>query len=111
MSRDELQVLKKYLKENLSNGFIWASFLPVASLVLFVKKPGEGLQFCVNYRGLNALIVKNKYPLPLIRKTLDRLCKAVYFIKLDIVAAFNKILMAEVLQALKLRGHRGLCRG
>ena len=49
----------------------------------------------MDYHGLNALTVKNKYPLPLIRKILDRLCKAVYFIKLDIVVAFNKICMAE----------------
>ena len=49
----------------------------------------------MDYRGLNALTVKNKYPLPLIRKTLDRLCKAVYFTKLEIVAAFNKICMTK----------------
>ena len=95
MSRDELQVLKKYLEKNLSKGFIWALFLPAAAPVLFVKKPGRGLWFSVDYRGLNVLTVKNKYPLPLIRETLDRLCKAVHFIKLDIVAAFNKICMAE----------------
>ena len=95
MSRNELQVLKKYLEENLSKGFIPASSSPAAAPVLFVKKPGGGLWFCVNYRGLNAFTVKNKYPLPLIRETLDKLCKAVYFIKLDIVAAFNKICMAE----------------
>ena len=95
MSRDELQVLKKYLEENLSKRFIRASFSPAAAPVLFVKKPSGGLWFCVNYCGLNALTVKNKYPLPLIRETLDRLCKAVYFTKLDIVAAFNKICMAE----------------
>ena len=49
----------------------------------------------MDYRGLNALTIKNKYPLPLIRKTLDRLCKGIYFTKLDIVTAFNKICMAE----------------
>ena len=95
MSRDKLQVLKKYLEENLSKGFIQALSSPAAAPVLFIKKPGESLWFCVSYRGLNALTVKSKYPLPLIRKTLDRLCKAVYFTKLDIVAAFNKICMAE----------------
>ena len=95
MSRDELHVLKKYREKNLSKRFIWASYLPAAAPVLFVKKPGGGLWFCVNYRGLNALTVKNKYPLPLIRKTLDRFCKAVYFTKLDIVNAFNKICIAK----------------
>ena len=43
MSRDELQVLKKYLEDNLSKRFIWASFLTAAAPVLFVKKPGGGL--------------------------------------------------------------------
>ena len=95
MSRNELQVLKKYLEENLSKGFIWASFSPAAAPVHFVKNLGGGLWFCMDYCGLNALTVKNKYPLPLISETLDRLCKAVYFTKLNIVAAFNKICMAE----------------
>ena len=95
MSRDELQVLKKYLEENMSKGFIWVSSSPAAAPALFVKKPGGGLWFCVDYCGLNALTVKNKYPQTLIRETLDRLCSAVNFTKLDIVAAFNKICIAE----------------
>ena len=48
----------------------------------------------MDYHGLNGLSIKNKYPLPLIQETLDRLCKAVYFINLDIIAAFNKIQIA-----------------
>ena len=43
MSRDKLQVLKKYLEENLSKGFIWASSSPATAPVLFFKKPGRGL--------------------------------------------------------------------
>ena len=88
MSRDELEVLKKYLEDNLSKGYIWASSSPAAAPVLFFKKPTGGLQFCVDYRGLNDLTIKNKYPLPLIQKTLDRLCKAIYVTKQDIIAAF-----------------------
>ena len=95
MSRDKLQVLKKYLENNLSKKFILASSSPAAAPVLFVKKPKRRLWFCMNYCSLNALTVKNKYTLPLIRKILNKLCKAVYFIKLDIVAAFNKICMVE----------------
>ena len=48
----------------------------------------------MDYRGLNDLTIKNKYPLPLIWETLDSFCKAVYFTKLDIIAAFNKIQIA-----------------
>jgi len=93
MSQDELRVLKKYLEDNLVKGFIQASSSPAASSVLFVKKPSEELRFCVDYRGLNAMTVKNRYPLPLIRETLDRLAKAKYYTKLDIIAAFNKLRM------------------
>jgi hypothetical protein len=94
MSRDELLVLKKYLEEHLKKGFIRASSSPISAPVLFVKKPGGGLRLCVDYRALNALSTKNQYPLPLIRETLDRLAKAKYYTKLDIIAAFNRIRMA-----------------
>ena len=73
MSLGELKVLRKYLHDNLSKGFIRASSSPAASPVIFVKKPGGGLRFCVDYRALNAISVKNRYPIPLIQETLNRL--------------------------------------
>lgn len=76
MSQDELRVLKKYLEENLAKGFIRLSNSPAAAPVLFVKKPSGGLRFCVDYRGLNDITIKNRYPLPLIKETLDRLSQA-----------------------------------
>ena len=66
MSQDELKVLRKYLEDNLSKGFIRASSSPVASPVIFVKKPRGGLRFCVDYRALNAVTVKNRYLILLI---------------------------------------------
>ena len=95
MSRDELLVLKKYLDDNLIKEFIQASFSSAASPVLFVHKPEGGLQFCVDYRGLNAIMIKNCYPLLLIRETLNQMSKTQYFTKLDVVAAFNKLQMAK----------------
>ena len=95
MSQGELQVLEKFFDENLAKSFIRTSSFPTATPILFAKKPGGGLRLCVNYEALNAITVKNKYPLPLIQETLNRLVKAKYFTKLDIVAAFNKIRMAE----------------
>ena len=91
MSRDELIELRRYLEENLAKGFIRASRSEAASPVLFAKKPGGGLRFCVDYRGLNAITVKNRYPLPLISETLDRLSRAKIYTKLDIISAFNRI--------------------
>ena len=95
MSRDELLVLQKYLKEHLFKSFIRVSSSSAASSVIFVKKPEGGLWLCVNYRDLNNLTVKNRYPLPLIWETLNLMVFSVIFIKLDIIAAFNKLQMAE----------------
>lgn len=95
MSQNELKVLKKYLDDNLAKGFIRPSKSPAASPVLFARKPGGGLRLCVDYRALNAITIKNRYPLPLIQETLARICRAKVYTTLDIIAAFNKIRMAE----------------
>jgi hypothetical protein len=59
--------------------------------VLFVKKANKLLRFCVDFRRLNNLTCKDRYPLPLIDKTLARLAKAKVYIKLNICQAFYKI--------------------
>ena len=89
MSQDELKVLKKYFKKNLSKMFIRASSSPAASPILFARKLEGGLQFCIDYRQLNAMTIKNQYPLPLIKETLECICKAKIYSKRDIIAAFN----------------------
>ena len=90
-SSEELKILKQYLIDNLSKGFIEASQAPFAAPVLFVKKPGGGLRFCIDFRKLNAITRKDQYPLPLIDETLARLGKAKIFTKLDIRQAFHRI--------------------
>ena len=95
MSRDKLLVLRKTLLDLLEKGFIRASTSPAASPVLFVRKPGGGLRFCVDYRALNALTRKDRYPLPLIRETLNQVGRAKWYTKLDVTAAFHKIRIAE----------------
>jgi hypothetical protein len=60
-----------------------------------VKKPRGGLCFCVDYRALNAITKKDRYPLPLIHETLQRISKTKWFIKFDVPAAFYKIHIAE----------------
>lgn len=91
MSREELKALKDWLEENLRKGFIRPSSSPVASPVLFVKKQDGGLRFCVDYRALNNVTVKDRYPLPLIKESLNNLAGMRYFSKIDIVSAFNNI--------------------
>ena len=57
--KDKLLVVKKYINGHLNKGFICPSISLVAALILLTKKLGGGIQFCVNYRGLNAIIIKN----------------------------------------------------
>lgn len=95
MSVDQLRVLKKYLTDELRKGYIRTSTSPAASPVLFAKKPGGGLRFCVDYRGLNEITIKNKYPIPMIRETLHHLTNARFYTKLDLVAAFNTLRVRE----------------
>jgi hypothetical protein len=95
ISEDELLVLCKFLEENLSKGFIRASLSPAASLVLFAKKPNGGFCFCMDYRALNTITIKNHYPLPLIQETLACFSRAKFYMKLDIIIVFNRIRIAE----------------
>lgn len=95
MSREELLVLRNTLKDLLDKGFIRASSSSAGAPVLFVRKPGGGLRFCCDYRALNAITRKDRYPLPLINETLQRVSSAKWFTKLDVVAAFHKIRVAE----------------
>jgi len=79
----------------LDKGFIRVSNSPAAAPVLFVRKPGGGLRFCVDYCGLNKITRKDRYLLPLIYETLRNIAKARWFTKLDVIAAFYKIRIAE----------------
>ena len=91
MTREENEELRRKLNTQLSKGFIRSSRSEAASPVLFIKKPGGGLRFYVDYRGLNEITIKNRYPLPLITETLARLSSARIYTKLDIISAFNRL--------------------
>ena len=95
LSREELLVLRKTLTDYLDKGFIRVSNSPAAAPILFAKKPGGGLRFCVDYRALNRITKKDRYPLPLIRETLNNISQAKWFTKLDVIAAFHKIRIAQ----------------
>jgi hypothetical protein len=96
MSRRELEVLREYLTENLANNFIRPSTSPAGDAsALFVPKMDDTLRPCIDYRGLNKVTVKNRYPLPLINDLLDRLLSARIFTKLDIRNAYNHVRIAK----------------
>jgi transposase InsO family protein len=93
MSVEELEAAKQYLVDNLRKGFIIPSDAPFGSPILMARKPDGGLRFCVDYRRLNAITKKNRYPLPLIDEILERVSKAKIFTKLDIRQGFHRIRM------------------
>ena len=93
MSPYKLQKVKEYLNENLSKGFITPSQAPYSSPVLFALKANGDLRFCVDYRKLNAITKRNRYPLPLIEEVIGKLVGCKHLTRLDIIAAFNKLRM------------------
>jgi hypothetical protein len=95
MSLAELQALKDYIDEMLGKGFIRASSLPAGAPVLFVKKKNGSLCLCVDYRGLNRITIKNRYPLPLSGDLMDRLGEAKIFSKIDLHVGYNNVRIAE----------------
>ena len=95
LSEVELKALDEYLKNNLRNKFIRPSTSPAGSPILFVKKSDGSLRLCVDYRSLNGITIKNRYPLPLIGESLDRLSEASWFSKIDLRAAYHLIRIKE----------------
>ena len=91
----ELETLKTYIETHLKTGFIRPSKSPAGAPILFDKKPDGSLRLCVDYRGLNNLTIKNRYPLPLIGESLDRLGWAKRFIQLDLTSAYHQMRIKE----------------
>src|SRR5919202_2566029 len=96
LSQSELQTLQEYLHEMLEMGKIRPSRSAAAAACFFVPKPhGRGLCFVVDFRGLNAVTIKDKYPLPLMNELLKHASKAKVYTKIDLKNGFNNIRIAE----------------
>jgi hypothetical protein len=87
----ELAKLKKQLQELLDKGFVRPSTSPWGCPTLFVKKKDESLRLCIDYRPLNAVTIKNKYPLPRIDVLFDQLVGAKVFSKIDLRSIYHQI--------------------
>ena len=85
----KLKTLKTYIKTNLANGFIRLSKSPMGAPLLFDRKPDRSLRLCVDYLGLNNIMIKNRYPLFFIGESLDWLGWAKQFTKLDLTNAYH----------------------
>lgn len=91
MAPKELQELKLQLEELLEKGFIQPSVSPWEAPVLFVKKKDGSMRMCIDYRELNHLTIKNKYPLPRIEDLFDQLRGAAVFSKIDLRSGYHQL--------------------
>ncbi|XP_071906060.1 uncharacterized protein [Coffea arabica] len=91
MAPAELKELKIQLQDLLEKGFVKESDSPWGAPLLFVKKKDGSLRLCIDYRGLNEVTIKNKYPLPLIDSLFDQLQGSVVFSKLDLRQGYYQL--------------------
>ncbi|XDV14335.1 hypothetical protein PO909_014606 [Leuciscus waleckii] len=96
LSVPERKALEKYLSESLDAGTIVPSTSPAGAGFFFVKKKDGSLRPCIDYRGLNDITVKNRYPLPLMSSAFEIVQGAQYFTKFDIRNAYHLVRMKEV---------------
>ena len=91
LSQEELTALHKFIDENLATGFIRPSRSPCGAPVLFIRKKDGSLRLCVDFRGLNRISKKDRYPLPLISDLLDAPRKAWVYTKIDLRHAYHLV--------------------
>ena len=91
LSPSEEHTLSEYLTNALDRGWISKSTSPLGAPCFFVKKPNGGFRLCIDYRGLNSITKKNRYPLPLLQDMIDKLSKASIFTHLDLPDAYHLV--------------------
>ncbi|KAL5577635.1 hypothetical protein UlMin_019334 [Ulmus minor] len=95
MAPVELKELQVQLQELLDKGFVRSSYSPWGAPVLFVKKKDGSMRMCIDYRELNKVTIKNKYPLPRIDDLFDQLKGAVVFSKVDLRSGYHQLKIKE----------------
>jgi hypothetical protein len=95
MTTLELAELKEHIKELLEIGFICPSSSPWGALVIFVPKKDGTLRLCMDYRALNEVTFKNKYPLPRIDDLFDQLRGECVFSKIDLRSGYHQLRVRE----------------
>ncbi len=95
LSIPEQKAMEEYIEEALEQEYIRPSTSPAASSFFFMAKKNSGLRPCIDYRALNKITVKFRYPLPLVPAALEQLRGARIFTKLDLRSAYNLIRIRE----------------
>ena len=95
MAPVELQELRVQLQELLEKGFIRPSISPWGAPVLFAKKKDKTLQLCIDYRQLNRVTIKNRYPLPRIDDLFDQLSGARVYSKIDLRTGYHQLMVRD----------------
>ncbi|KAI3780620.1 hypothetical protein L2E82_10605 [Cichorium intybus] len=95
LAPSEMVELRKQMEELLDRGFIRPSTSPWGAPILFVKKKDGSMRMCIDYRELNKITVKNKYPLPRIDDLFDQLQGASYFSKIDLRSGYHQLKIRE----------------
>ena len=95
LSPKERNSLDEWIDEELRKGYIRPSKSPIAAPFFFVKKHDGSLRPVMDYRALNEMTIKNRYPLPLISELMDRLKDSRYFTKLDVRWGYNNVRIKE----------------
>jgi hypothetical protein len=95
LDEGRLKALREYIERSMKKAWIRSSTSPAGNPIHFVKKKDGGLRLCVDYRGLNAMTIKDQTPLPLIGEALHRLSKAKVYTKLDVKDAYHHLRIAK----------------
>nr|GFC40523.1 putative nucleotidyltransferase, ribonuclease H [Tanacetum cinerariifolium] len=95
MAPVELKELKDQLQELLEGCFIRPSVSPWGAPVLFVKKKDGSMRLCIDYRELNKITIRNRYPLPRIDDLFDQLQGAMNFSKIDLRSGYHQLRVKE----------------
>ena len=95
LSAAEMAEIKKQVQDLLDQGAIRPSSSPCGSPIVLVMKKDGTWRMCVDYRALNKIMIKNRYPLPHIDDLLDQLKDVVFFTKLDLHSGYDQIRIEE----------------